>query len=91
MNFSRPLFEYNEFRSIWWGSMDGRRRHVYELEDSHIVNILNWIHDRPELYNPELYGMFEVEAKLRNFAAKHNGTPLLSKKEDGYWVYGNEN
>jgi hypothetical protein len=79
---------FEAFRDMLWGSSDGSHKRVRDIDDSHIVNILNWIADHPKSYPPSLYGLFEQEAQLRQLALFVSNQPYPSK-QNGRWTMAN--
>jgi hypothetical protein len=78
---------YTEFReTITWGSEDGKSYRIPEITDSHLVNILNWIKDRPKQYPTDLYGLFEQEAMLRKLVCFAKGEPVPTKQDERWML-----
>ena len=76
---------FDEFRDTLWGSQDGRRTKIKDLDDSHLVNVLNWVADRPECYPDHLYGFLEQEANYRKLICFSSGLPIPFKNNEGRW------
>ncbi len=78
---------YAEFReTMRWGSEDGKEYAIPEITDSHLVNILNWIKDRPWQYEPYLYGLFEEEARFRKVVCFAKGAPIPTKQDERWML-----
>jgi len=76
-----------DFRNnLTWGSMDGRKTLVKDLTNEHLVNILNWVRERPRQYSPSLYPLLEREANYRKLIAFTENVAIPVKCEDGRWV-----
>lgn len=80
---------YNQVGNLMWGSADGRRNLIKDLETDHFVNILNWIIDRPSQYNPSLLPMFECYASIRAFELFTEGKNYPHQLESKRWVLVN--
>ena len=78
-----------EFRETAWTSADGKTSYVKNLQDSHVVNILNWIKDQQYQYPAGLYELFEEEAAYRKVIAFAQGN-ALPVKVDGRWMLMHE-
>lgn len=74
-----------EFRETLWGVADGREILIKDLALDHLVNIINWVKDRPKQYNPELYPLLEQEANYRKTIQFAAGLLMPTKGEDGVW------
>lgn len=48
-----------------WGTADGRRIPIREIEDSHLVNVINWIIDNQKAYSLATLDLMIAEAKYR--------------------------
>lgn len=75
-----------------WGSYDERRRHVKDLTDDHVVNIINWIRKYPQDYGAkaqDLIDFFEGEARHKAFLAFAANKPMPIRTKQGFWVMGN--
>ena len=60
------------FRDQPWGTADGRRVTLKEMELGHLVNVLNWVHDHNALYGDRIKEYLIKEAEYRrvfDFAA----------------------
>jgi len=66
--------------------MDGRHTLVKDLTNEHLVNILNWVRERPRQYNPSLHPLLEQEANYRKLMAFTANEAIPVKCEDGRWV-----
>ncbi|HET8688313.1 MAG TPA: hypothetical protein VFM18_17020 [Methanosarcina sp.] len=76
-----------EFRNTYtWGSQDGQKRVVKDLDNSHLVNILNWIKAHPKQYRSGLYELFEEEAMYRRLEAFASDAEIPTKLDNGRWV-----
>lgn len=64
-----------EFREMPWRSADGRRIPIKDLEVGHFVNILNWVHERSDVYPPNIYIQLVQEAEYRKFIDFASGNP----------------
>jgi hypothetical protein len=74
-----------EFRELKWGSADGRRIPIKELDAGHLVNILNWVYDRPKSYPPSIYVALVQEALYRKFIEFAMGEPW-PERDGEMWV-----
>ena len=74
-----------QFREIEWGSADGKRIKIKDLDDGHLVNILNWVKDRPKVYHTNTYENLIEEAAYRRvyLFAEGKAYPMF---QDGNWV-----
>ncbi len=76
-----------------WGSYDGRKVLVKDLDTPHVVNILNWIKnsmDKSESqYSLALYQLFEDEAAIRMLEGFADNKPYPRKQKDGYYKLSN--
>jgi len=77
--------DWLEFRDTLWGSSDGRETPIKDLQIDHLVNILNWIIDRPRQYPPDLYGLIVQEAQYRKTIQFAAGEPIPYQADDGRW------
>lgn len=48
-----------------WGTADGRRIRVMDMQDGHLVNVINWILDNPRSYPIHSLELMVAEAKYR--------------------------
>jgi len=84
---------YADFRELEWtsgGPGTGRpiaKKKIRSLSTSHVVNILNWVKDRPAQYGPEMHGLFETEVNMRKLVSFARGHRIPTKQPDGYWGY----
>ena len=76
---------FEEFRDTLWGVADGRQIKIRDLELSHLVNILNWVRDRPRQYAAELYPLLEQELELRRLLQFSQGGQIPFKGTEGTW------
>ena len=85
---------HNEWRELTWTSGGPgsnyplRTRKIRLLSTSHIVNIINWVIDRPKQYNHgETLRMFETEMEIRKMISFAKGQRIPIRKPDGYWGF----
>lgn len=73
-----------DFREIEWGSADGRRVKIKDMDIGHLVNVLNWVHDHALRYPDRTREQFVAEAEYRrlfDFAERKPYPGLV----DGRW------
>ena len=76
---------FEDFREMLWGSQDGRKTPIKDLDIGHLVNILNWVKARPTAYPGELYPMLVQEANYRKMMQFVAGDQIPRLGEDGLW------
>lgn len=74
-----------EFREITWGTADGRRVQLKEMEIGHLVNVLNWVHDHDGLYSDRVKAALIKEAEYRRIFAFAEGLPYPMISNTGRW------
>ncbi|WP_396190643.1 hypothetical protein [Flavobacterium sp.] len=58
-----------DFRNRTWGTADGRRVRLKEMEIGHLVNVLNWVHDHEGIYPESIKEDLIREADYRRIFA----------------------
>lgn len=53
------------FRERWWRTADSRSIQIKDMEDGHLVNVINWIIDNRESYTQDILDSMISEAKYR--------------------------
>lgn len=53
-----------DFREREWGTADGRRVKVKDMDLGHLVNVLNWVHDH-DRFSDDTRARFVAEAEYR--------------------------
>ena len=74
-----------DFREKEWGSADGRRIKIKNLETSHLVNILNWVTDHSKKYSSSIIEGMKAEAEYRKTFLFTEGKPYPQLVNDR-WV-----
>lgn len=85
--WSKRLPHEEARKTAVWGSQDGTDTPLYKLTVDHLVNILNWVAERPH-YSEDVRSLLKAEAeyrKLINFAKGfaypyHNGEKWVLTK-----------
>lgn len=72
------------FREITWGTADGRRVRLKEMEIGHLVNVLNWVHDHDGLYSERVKESLIKEAEYRRLFSFTNND-YYAGLIDGRW------
>ena len=81
---------HNDFREKEWGAADGRCIKIKDLELSHLVNIINWVHDHHSKYPDSVRKGMVAEAEYRKLGLFAEGK-AYPRKVDGKWkVYDPE-
>lgn len=73
-----------DFRERSWGTADGRRVRLKEMELGHLVNVLNWVHDHNGVYGNSIKEALVKEAEYRRVFAFANGESYAGLLE-GRW------
>lgn len=76
---------WEELRETEWGVADGRKIPIKDLAIDHLVNILNWVKDRPTQYPASLLPLLEQEANFRKMAQFASGKPMPVQDLTGTW------
>lgn len=73
-----------DFGETNWGTADGRRVKVKDMDLGHLVNVLNWVHDHHDRYPDHIRAGFVQQAEARKFElwAAKKPYPCL---QDGRW------
>lgn len=74
-----------DFREIKWGTANGRRIRLKEMEIGHLVNVLNWVHDHDGVYSERVKEALIKEAEYRRLFA-FNESKEYAGKIDGRWA-----
>ena len=61
-----------DFRDRAWGTADGRRVKLKDMDIGHLVNVLNWVHDHDGLYGLSIREDLIKEAEYRRVFAFTN-------------------
>lgn len=72
-----------DFREREWGTADGRRVKLKDMDLGHLVNVLNWVHDH-DRYSDDTRARFIAEAEYRKTFLFAEGKPYPTKI-DGRW------
>jgi len=75
-----------DFRNRAWGTADGRRVRLKEMEIGHLVNVLNWVHDHDGLYGSSIKEDLIKEAEYRRIFAFTNGEYYAGLVEGRWYV-----
>ena len=62
-----------------WRSADGRRIRVGDMEDSHLINVINWIIDNKKFYPDYLLPLMIAEAQYRQTTSFAEGKSYPQK------------
>jgi len=62
-------------RESTWRTADGRRVMVKDMEDSHLINVINWISDNQRSYPDGAVERFVAEARYRQSFLFAEGKP----------------
>lgn len=73
-----------DFRERSWGTADGRRVRLKDMEIGHLVNVLNWVHDHDGLYGSSIKEDLIKEAEHRRLFAFNACEPYAGLVE-GRW------
>ena len=73
------------FREITWGTADGRRVQLKDMEIGHLVNVLNWVHDHDGLYSDRVKAALIKEAEYRRIFAFAEGQSYPMISNTGRW------
>lgn len=58
-----------DFRERAWGTADGRRVLLKDMDIGHLVNVLNWVHDHDGVYGSSIKEDLIKEAEYRRLFA----------------------
>ena len=82
----KDLKDLKEFRLLQWRCADGRVYPIGKLTDSHIANIIKWVHDHPSWYPDWVSKFFKLEAESRKLTEKFlQSSPIPWQDTDGKW------
>lgn len=73
-----------EFRERTWGTADGRKLRIADMELGHLVNVLNWVHDNWISYSDSVRSDMVAEANYRKLELFTTGQPYPGLV-DGVW------
>lgn len=73
-----------DFRERTWGTADGRRVRLCDMDLGHLVNVLNWVHDHTGRYSDHVKADLISEAEHRRIFAFANAEPYAGLV-DGRW------
>lgn len=73
-----------DFRDRTWGTADGRKVRLKEMEIGHLVNVLNWVHDHDGVYGNRIKEDLIKEAEYRRLFSFTNND-YYARLIDGRW------
>ena len=76
---------HTEFRETEWGTADGRRIKIKDMELGHLVNVLNWVHDHN--YSDRIRASMIAEAEYRRLTLFAEGKPYPREVEGRWMIY----
>lgn len=62
-----------------WRTADGRQISVGDMEESHLVNVINWILDNPDSYSKDTLKLMIAEATYRQSVLFASGKAFPQK------------
>ena len=74
-----------EFREQPWGTADGRRVKLKDMDVGHLVNVLNWVHDHDGIYGDRIKSYLKQEAEYRRIFAFAESQPYPMISNTGRW------
>lgn len=83
----RIIMQIEDIGNINWGTANGKRILVKDMELGHLVNVLNWIYKHKKDYKPELYGQLEEYAKHISFFLFVDKKPYPYKKGNKWYIF----
>lgn len=73
------------FREQPWGTADGRRVKLKDMDIGHLVNVLNWVQDHDGVYGDRIKSYLKQEAEYRRIFAFAEGQPYPMINNTGRW------
>ena len=73
------------FREQPWGTADGRKVKLKDMDIGHLVNVLNWVEDHEGLYGDRIKSYLKQEAEYRRIFAFAEGLPYPMINNTGRW------
>lgn len=74
-----------EFREQPWGTADGRKVKLKEMDVGHLVNVLNWVNDHDGIYGDRIKSYLKQEAEYRQIFAFSEGQAYPMISATGRW------
>lgn len=83
------IYDYTVIENLFWTSADGKTVNIGSMSTAHLVNVLNWVSDRPEQYNSSILPQLEYFALTKAVVLFADKKDYPHRHESGRWVVVN--